>query len=65
LVVGHGIVNRVLLAHWLGLPLRYARALPQDNGAYTILEFNDDKPKVRAMNVTASQVLVPSGDLTA
>src|ERR1700694_4885977 len=24
LVVGHGTVNRVLLAHWLGMPLRHA-----------------------------------------
>src|SRR5205823_3711312 len=43
-VVGHGVVNRVLLAHWLGLPLRYSRQLPQDNAGYSVVEFRAAAP---------------------
>ncbi len=54
LVVGHGIVNRVLLAHWLGLPLRYARLLPQENGAFSVVEFWKDRVSLGAFNVQPS-----------
>lgn len=47
--VSHGVVNRVLLAHWLGIPLRFARRLPQDNAAYNVIEFGGT-PKVRTLN---------------
>jgi broad specificity phosphatase PhoE len=50
LVVGHGVVNRVLLAHWLGVPLRCARRLPQDNAGYSVVEFDDGKARVRTIN---------------
>ncbi len=50
LVVAHGVVNRVLLGHWLGLPLTHARALPQDNAAYNIVEFEGGSAKVRSIN---------------
>ena len=50
-VVGHGVVNRVLLAHWLGLPLRYSRQLPQDNARYSVVEFRAGAAKVRTVNV--------------
>jgi broad specificity phosphatase PhoE len=53
LVVGHGVANRVLLAHWLGLPLRYARRLPQDNGAYSIVDFQKTQAKVRTLNMAS------------
>jgi broad specificity phosphatase PhoE len=49
-VVGHGVVNRVLLAHWLGLPLRYARRVPQDNGGLSVIEFHGEAAKVRTVN---------------
>jgi len=52
-VVGHGVVNRVLLAHWLGLLLRYARRLPQDNGAFNLIEFPGGIGKVRTVNASA------------
>jgi broad specificity phosphatase PhoE len=48
--VAHGVVNRVLLTHWLGLPLRFARRLPQDNGGINVIEFHDNKAKVRTVN---------------
>ena len=50
LVVGHGLVNRVLLAHWLGLPLRLARRLPQDNAGLNLIEFHGLDAKVRTVN---------------
>lgn len=49
-VVSHGVVNRVLLAGWLKLPLRYGRQIPQDNAAYNVIEFTDGKAKVRTVN---------------
>jgi broad specificity phosphatase PhoE len=53
LVVGHGVVNRVLLAHWLGLPLRYARRLPQDNAGLSTVEFPGGVARVRTVNAVA------------
>jgi broad specificity phosphatase PhoE len=50
LVVAHGAVNRVLLAHWLGIPLRFARRLPQDNAAFNVVEFTDGEFTVRTLN---------------
>jgi broad specificity phosphatase PhoE len=50
LVVSHGVVNRVLLAHWLGLPLRFARRLPQDNAGFSVVEVEAGTPKVRTLN---------------
>ena len=49
-VVSHGVVNRVLLAHWLGLPLRYARRLPQDNAAWNLVQFRGTTGQVRTVN---------------
>jgi broad specificity phosphatase PhoE len=52
-VVAHGAVNRVLLAHWLGLPLRYARRLPQDNAGYSVVECEGGTARVRTVNDVA------------
>jgi broad specificity phosphatase PhoE len=49
-VVSHGVVNRVLLAHWLGLPLRFARRLPQDNAAFNVVALGEHGAKVRTVN---------------
>ncbi len=49
-VVGHGVVNRVLLAHWLGLPLRQSRRLPQDNTGINAVEIRGDTAKVQTVN---------------
>jgi broad specificity phosphatase PhoE len=50
-LVSHGVVNRVLLAEGMGLPLRYARRIPQDNGAYNRLELSDRQLQVKTVNV--------------
>jgi broad specificity phosphatase PhoE len=48
--VSHGVVNRVLLAHWLGLSLRLSRQLPQDNTGFNVIEFTGGRAKVRTVN---------------
>jgi broad specificity phosphatase PhoE len=52
LVVSHGVVNRVLLAHWTGTPLRHARRIPQENTAFNLVEFVAGVAKVVVMNST-------------
>ena len=52
-VVAHGTVNRVLLAHWLGMPLREARTISQDNAAINTIEFVQGRAAVFAVNATA------------
>lgn len=54
LAVSHGVVNRVLLAFWLGIPLRFARRLPQDNAAFNVVTFEDGRAKVNTVNVVGS-----------
>ena len=51
-VVAHGTVNRVLLAHWLGIPLRDARTISQDNAAINAIEFAEGRATIRAVNDT-------------
>jgi broad specificity phosphatase PhoE len=55
LAVSHGVVNRVLLAHWLGLPLRFARRLPQDNAAFNVVQHGEGGAKVRTVNVVSGR----------
>lgn len=52
-VVSHGVVNRMLIAGWLNLPLKHSRQIPQDNAAYNVIEFHEGKAKVRTVNATA------------
>jgi broad specificity phosphatase PhoE len=52
-IVGHGVVNRVLLAHWLGVPLRHARQLPQDNAGLSVVTLQGSAAKVRTVNAVA------------
>jgi broad specificity phosphatase PhoE len=49
-IVGHGVVNRVLLAQWLGMPLCQARRLPQENAAFNIIHFHRGAALVRTLN---------------
>jgi broad specificity phosphatase PhoE len=51
LVVAHNVVNRAALAHWLGLPIRYSRKLPQHNAAFNVLVFEEPKTRVHTINV--------------
>lgn len=51
-VIGHNTVNRVLLAHWLEIPLQWARRLPQANAAYNVVVLRNGTTRVRSINVT-------------
>jgi broad specificity phosphatase PhoE len=50
LVVAHNVVNRVLLATWLGVPLARARGIDQDNGGVNVIRFSLDQFKVLTVN---------------
>jgi broad specificity phosphatase PhoE len=57
--VSHGVVNRVLLAHWLGLPLRFARRLPQDNAGFSVVELAGADVQVRTLNQAGHLARLP------
>ncbi len=50
LVVGHNVVNRVLLAHLLNVPLAKARGIDQDNCGVNIIRCRDGQLKVLTTN---------------
>ena len=49
--VAHNVVNRTSLAHWLGMPLRQYRSIPQDNCGINLVRFRDGKVKLVTVNV--------------
>ncbi|MBM3970406.1 MAG: histidine phosphatase family protein [Planctomycetes bacterium] len=49
-VVAHNIVNRVLCAHLMGLELRKAKGLAQDNCCVNIIQHADGKSTLVTMN---------------
>ena len=51
-IVGHGGVNRLILARALGLDLRHMFRLQQTCGAVSSLDYYGDQAVVQAMNVT-------------
>jgi probable phosphoglycerate mutase len=53
LLVGHGVVNRILLGYWLGLPQAKARRLPQDNAGFSRVDFCGETASVRSVNEVA------------
>ncbi len=50
LVVGHNVVNRVLLATYLEVPLARAREIHQDNCGVNVLRYHADRIKVLTSN---------------
>ena len=51
-VVAHNIVNRVILAEWLGLDLRRAKDLQQSNCCVNVVRCDAGRPIVTTMNAT-------------
>ncbi|MBI4685856.1 MAG: histidine phosphatase family protein [Nitrospirae bacterium] len=49
-VVAHGGVNRIMLCHFLGIPLENIFRIEQDFGSVNIIEFSDKYPVVKLMN---------------
>jgi broad specificity phosphatase PhoE len=50
LVVGHNVVNRVLLATLLNVPLSQARGIDQDNCGVNVIRYRDGHMKVMTTN---------------
>ena len=57
LVVAHGVVNRALIARALGAGSEVYAHLEQDYACVNIIDISGTHPVVRAMNVTAYDVL--------
>jgi len=49
-VIAHGGVNRVLLCHYLGMPLENIFRIEQDYSCVNIIEFHEGFPLVRLLN---------------
>lgn len=49
-VVAHNVVNRVWLAHLLGVPLSAARGIPQENCGINLIRYRTGTPKVWTVN---------------
>ena len=50
LIVGHAVVNRVVLCDALGLPLEFAYRIDQSYGGLNVIEYVGRHPVVRAVN---------------
>jgi broad specificity phosphatase PhoE len=48
--VAHNVVNRTCLAHWLGMPTRQYRSIPQDNCGVNLLRHRGGKVKLVTLN---------------
>lgn len=54
-VVAHNHVNRIVLTHLLGWPMRdYRRRISQDPAAYSLVSFGAEGPVVRRINAPAA-----------
>lgn len=49
-VVSHNVVFRVLMAHWMGIPIRFARKIPQNNGGINLVTAANGSFKVHTIN---------------
>jgi broad specificity phosphatase PhoE len=49
-VVSHGGIIRVLMCHFLGIPLENIFRIEQDFGALNVIEFSGSSPTVKRMN---------------
>jgi len=49
-IVAHGGVNRIILCHFLGIPLEHIFRIEQDNAAVNIIEFWSKYPVVKLLN---------------
>jgi len=48
--VAHNVVNRTCLAHWLGMPTKQYRSIPQDNCGINLLRHRGGKVKLVTLN---------------
>jgi alpha-ribazole phosphatase/probable phosphoglycerate mutase len=52
-IVSHGGINRIVLCHFLGVPLENIFRIEQDFSALNIIEFYDSYPVVKLINFNA------------
>ena len=59
LAVAHNVVNRVLLCHWMDIPVRHARKVPQHNTGYSIVRYaaGDGLPKMKVLTINRTEHL--------
>lgn len=50
IIVAHGGINRIILCHFMGIPLENIFRVEQDYGAVSIIELHDDYPVLRLAN---------------
>jgi len=48
--VAHNVVNRACLSHWLGMPLKQYRSIPQDNCGVNLLRWREGTVKLVTVN---------------
>jgi probable phosphoglycerate mutase len=63
IVVGHAGVNRMVLCHVLGMPIKNLFRIRQDYGALNIIEESDLSWNVRCVNLSPGKGVLPSEGL--
>jgi len=53
IIIAHGGVNRIILCHMLGMPLKNIFRIEQDYGCINIIEIHDGYPIIRLLNYRA------------
>lgn len=59
-VIGHQIVNRVLVADIMGLPMKQARTMKFANAGITLISVENNQPVLISLNVTWPAMLTPA-----
>lgn len=59
-VVGHQIVNRVIVADIMGLPMKHARTMKFANAGVTLISVENDQPVLISLNVTWPAMITPA-----
>jgi alpha-ribazole phosphatase len=52
IIVAHGGINRIMLCHFMNMPLEHIFRIEQDYGAVNIVEFRDRYPVIKLLNYT-------------
>ena len=58
-VIGHQIVNRVIVADLLGLELAHARKLKFANAGVTLISMENNEPHLVSLNISWPAMVVP------
>lgn len=58
-IVGHQIVNRVLVADLMGLSMKAARKIKFANAGVSIITVEQDKPMLMSLNISGPAMLTP------